>query len=564
MSLKNSMFDNLLDWNPQFFREIKGRFKTRNIIIASIFSLMTQLLIALYYLGKLPDIDLGQRQLSRYCFGFSKSYSNKYLCETDLLGNWVINWQLFWLDIFICLSILSIFSLVVVGTYMLIADLTKEESKGTLNFIRLTPQSAGNILTGKILGVPIMLYSLILLALPLHFAAGLNAHIPVSLVLGFYAAMIVSCAFFYSAAILFSLLDFSPVGFKPWLGSGAVLFFLFVTTGIAMNTHSVSHTVFDWLSIFYPGRVLPYLVDAAYLSPKAVDYFHPNGLTSLLFYGQSWWVKPGMGISLILGNYILWTYWLWQGIERRFHNPTNTILSKEQSYWFTGWFVAISLGFTLQTTRSSHLLDNFILLQCFLLVMFLGLIAALSPHRQALHDWARYRHQLGKEGKKLWKELIFGEKSPSTVAIAINIMIATVYILPSLFLFPFKGNLSHALWGLLVSANIILLYAIIAQLILGMKSHKRAIWASTSILSLIILPFVCLAFAGASLGDVPLVWMFTFLPTAALEYASLSTVMIAILGQWLAIALLGFQITRQLRQAGASETKVLFSSSNVN
>ena len=557
------MFNNLLNWNPQFFREIKGRVKQRNIIIASVSSVVTQLLIVLYYLGELPDLDLGLTQRSRYCFGFVKSYSSRYVCETDRLGDWVINWQLFWLDIFICLSIISIFSLLVVGTYMLIADLTKEENKGTLNFIRLTPQSAGSILIGKILGVPIMLYGVILLALPLHFAAGLNAHIPVSLILGFYAATIASCAFFYSAAILLSLLNFAPVGFKAWLGSGAVLFFLVSATGIAMHTHSVSNTALDWLIIFYPGRVLTYLVDATYLSNTTVDYFHSNGLTSLLFYGQSWWVKPGMGISLILGNYMLWTYWLWQGVKRRFHNPTNTILSKEQSYWFTGWFVAISLGFTLQTTINYHLFHNFILLQCFLLVMFLGLIAALSPHRQTLHDWARYRHQLGKEGNKLWKELILGEKSPSTVAIAINITIAVVYILPSLFLFPFRGDLSHVLWGLLISANVILLYAVIAQLILSMKSSKRAIWASVSILSLIIVPFICLALADASLGDATLVWLFTFLPTAVLKHASLSTVMVAILGQWLAIALASFQIIKTLRQAGASETKILMSDRGV-
>ena len=553
------MFNNFLDWNPQFFREIKGRVKTRNIIVAFSSSVIVQLLIVLCYLGQLPDIDLGREQYSRYCFGLTQRYSSSSLCKTDMLGEWVINWQLFWLDIFICLSIIGIFSLLVVGTYMLIADLTKEESKGTLNFIRLTPQSATSILTGKILGVPIVLYGVILLALPLHFAAGLGAHISLSLIFAFYAVTIASCAFFYSGAILLSLLNSRVAGLTPWLSSGAVLLFLFVTTGTVMEGHSVSNTAFDWLSMFYPGRILTYLVNDTYLSHRTVGYIHPNGLEDLLFYGQSWWVKPGMGIGLILGNYILWTYWLWQGIERRFHNPTSTILSKEQSYWFTGWFVAVSLGFALQSNSRYDLLPSFMLLQVFLLVMFLGLIAALSPHRQALHDWARYRHQLGKEGNKLWKELVFGEKSPSTVAIAINLMIATIYILPSLLLFPFQDDFHSALWGLVISANMILLYALIAQLILGMKSQKRAIWASASILTLAILPFVGLALAGAGLGDATLVWMFTFLPTAALEYASLSTVMTAILGQWLAIALVGFQITRTLRQAGASETKILMS-----
>lgn len=444
---------------------------------------------------------------------------------------------------------------------MLIADLTKEERKGTLNFIRLTPQSATDVLFGKILGVPIILYWVILLTLPLNFIAGLKAHIPLSLLGGFYAVTIASCAFFYSAAILLSLLNFAPAGFKPWLSSGAILVFLFVNNIIALARDSFSNTAFDWLTIFYPGRVLAYLTDATSLYLRNGHGFYFDGLKDLLFYGQSWWVKPDLGMSLIIGNYLLWTYWLWQGLKRRFHSPTNTILSKEQSYWFTGWFVAVALGFTLQTNRYRHLFDNFILLQVLLLVMFLGLIAALSPHRQTLHDWARYRHQMGKDGNKLWKELIFGEKSPSTVAIAINLTIATVYILPSLFLFPLKDNLSSVLWGLLISANTILLYALIAQLILGMKSQKRTIWASTSILALIIAPFIGLAIFGTNVEGYSLLWLFTFIPTETLRYTvPLSSIMITVLGQWLGIALLSFQMTRKLRQASASETKILFSS----
>ncbi|MGK7947590.1 MAG: hypothetical protein AB4368_01965 [Xenococcaceae cyanobacterium] len=557
------MFDNLLDWNPQFFREIKGRVKPKNIISASVVSIITQLLIVLAYLGDLPDNNSLITQYSHYCLGiiYDRHGVTRGVCDTNSAGEWIINWQLFWLDIFLCLSIISIFSLLVAGSYMLIADLTKEERKGTLNFIRLTPQSATDVLFGKILGVPIILYWVILLTLPLNFIAGLKAHIPLSLIGGFYTVMIASCAFFYSAAILLSLLNFAPAGFKPWLSSGAILVFLFVNNIIALAGDSFSNTAFDWLTIFYPGRVLAYLTDATSLYLRNGHGFYFDGLEDLLFYGQSWWVKPDIGMSLIIGNYLLWTYWLWRGLKRRFHSPTNTILSKEQSYWFTGWFVAVALGFTLQTNRYRYLFDNFILLQVLLLVMFLGLIAALSPHRQTLHDWARYRHQMGKDGNKLWKELIFGEKSPSTVAIAINLTIATVYILPSLFLFPFKDNLSSVLWGLLISANTILLYALIAQLILGTKSQKRTIWAATSILALIIAPFIGSALFGTNVEGYSLLWLFTFIPTETLRYTiPLSSIMVTVLGQWLAIALLSFQITRKLRQASASETKILFSS----
>ena len=90
-----------------------------------------------------------------------------------------------WLDLFIILSIIGTISLLVVGTYLLIADLIREESRGTLNFIRQTPQSAHNILLGKVLGVPVLLYIFILLLFPLHLMAGFKAQIPFGLIVGF-------------------------------------------------------------------------------------------------------------------------------------------------------------------------------------------------------------------------------------------------------------------------------------------------------------------------------------------------------------------------------------------
>jgi hypothetical protein len=63
----------------------------------------------------------------------------------------------------------------------------------------------------------------------------------------------------------------------------------------------------------------------------------------------------------------------------------------------------------------------------FNLWLFLYLIAALNPHRQTLYDWARYRHIYSfKEfgNSKLIKDLIWTEKSPGLVAIALNAIIA--------------------------------------------------------------------------------------------------------------------------------------------
>ncbi|NEO73476.1 MAG: ABC transporter permease, partial [Moorea sp. SIO3H5] len=107
----NNLVNQLGELNPQMFREVKGRFKQRNVLITVAISLIGQLVLL---------IDLG-------------------LELPDGFGGFEINWPLWWQNVFVCLSLIGIFSLLVVGTYMLISDLSKEESRGTLNFLRLAP-----------------------------------------------------------------------------------------------------------------------------------------------------------------------------------------------------------------------------------------------------------------------------------------------------------------------------------------------------------------------------------------------------------------------------------------
>ena len=561
----SSLWEKFLDWNPQLFREIKGKLKTRNVIIAAAISIVTQFVITISLLGELPNPEIKANgyhqaiQTGRY--GFGNGYGDRFTYTKDMLDNWVINWQLLWLDLFVALSVISIFALLIVGTYMLITDTVKEESRGTLNFIRLTPQSASSILLGKILGVPILLYTAILLFLPLHFTAGLSARIPLTLILSFYGVIMASCAFFYSLALLWSLMNFGS-GFKPWLAGGAVGLFLFsVTTTLFHHPSLITNTLWDWLLLFNPSIVLSYLIDATHLPQHKTDFLSAENLGELMFYGQAWWAKASWGIGFILFNLSLWTYWCWSVLKRRFRNPEYTLVSKTQSYWIVGWMVAIALGFTLQSTTDYLLTENFIFLQLYLGVLGLALIAALSPHRQALHDWARYRHQISREGNVLWKDLIFGENSPSTVAVAINLAIAIAYITPSVFLHLDRDH-RYILSGFILNAGTIVLCAIAAQLVLTIKSRKRSALSVITVASMLVVPPLCFGFAEISPETMPQAWLFSFIPTIATEYATVSAVMLTILGQWLAIALIGFQMTRKLKQAGASETKMLFDRTN--
>ncbi|MEY2858897.1 MAG: hypothetical protein RLZZ74_3210 [Cyanobacteriota bacterium] len=565
----SSLWSTLLEINPQWFREIQGKLKTRNVVIAVAIAVIAQFMAVIFLLGQLPNLDKTELQCGRYAMTMIYNELGNDLCyNLNEAGNWVINWQLWWLDLLIILSIISIFALLVVGTYLLIADMVQEEARGTLNFIRLTPQSASSILCGKILGVPILLYTAIACLFPLHLVAGLQAHIPLTLILAFDFTILASCGFFYSLALLWSLFGIGGVGIKSWLATSLIGLTLAFSTTALFNSYLPLDNFLSWMMIFNPGTVLTYLIDAAQLTFGSINFLTLDNLGELSFYGQALWTKASMGIGLIFFNFSLWTYWCWSILKRRFHNPEATILSKVHSYWLTAWVTLMALGFTLQpdapnfpgdlpVNNTDHISSNFMALQVCLGLFGLGLIFALSPHRQTLYDWARYRHQTGK-GNSLWKELVLGNNSPSSVALAINLAIAITFITPSIYII-LPENKQAIFWGFALSATSILLYGIIAQFLLTIKNRKRAVWSIVTVASMIVLPPIALGLAEITLQSFPQVWLWSFVPIAATEYVSASAIALTLLGQWLTISVIGLQMTRKLQQAGASATKSLSS-----
>ena len=548
---QSSLWSRLLDSNPQLFREIKGKLKTRNVVIAAAVAVIAQFISVIYSLGQLPDTDKTLR-CGRYGLTllYNETRHGSRCYEINDYTKWAINWQLWWLDLFLTLSFIAVIALLVIGTYMLVADMVKESERGTLNFIRLSPQSAGSILAGKIIGVPILLYTAIAFLLPLHLTAGLQAHIPLSLVLTFDLTVVASCCFFYSVALFWSLLPL-PSGLKPWLASGCLAWLVMLSSTVLFNHHLDFDYFAAWALLFHPGVVLAYLVNASQLKFGSVNFLSVDNLAELSFYGREIGNNAVIGIGLILGNFGLWTYWCWSVLQRRFQNPEQTILSKGHSYWLTGWFVTIALGFTLQQSNDGTL-RNFYMLQVCLSIFGLCLIAALSPQRQALHNWMRYRHQ--KSRHSLWYELVLGENSPSTVAIAINMAIAIAFITPSIFSI-LDPQQRYIFWSLLLSATSIMLVAVVVQIILTSKTRKRVALSTATVAAMMIIPPLCLGVAELTVRSAPTPWLFTFFTSGAVQYAADSSILLAIAGQWLAIALVSLQMTRKLKLAGASETR---------
>ncbi|MBW4691444.1 MAG: hypothetical protein KME27_06710 [Lyngbya sp. HA4199-MV5] len=519
-------FNRLSDWNPQVFRELKGRLKQRHAVLAVVGSLAAQLVVLMYFWNVLPvarstDSNLTYKDYTgynAYCTGAGSYRSFK--CLYDRLGNPQVNWQNWWTDIFQTLSWALPCLLLVAGVYLLIGDLGKEERRGTLNFIRLSPQTSQKILLGKLMGVPAIPYLAAIVAVPFHVLAASSADVSIANLLSVYLLTVAVCAFAYSAALLYALMG----GFQGWVGAAA----------IAMGC-----------MFFYQ------MLSSS--SGWQLQWFHLS-INNYFDFGLAF-------VLLTLGT---GSYWLWQAMNRRFRNPGVTLLSKSQSYRMTLCFEVWLLGFVIRdVSEYSRPFEDLIGLGFFNLVWFVVLIAAMTPPRQMLLDWARYRRERVASAKKFWsrsivKDLLWGEKSPALVAIVVNLLLAYAVVVP--WMLTWDGDISplQGFATIVLGAMFTLICATIAQLLMFMKSQKRAVWAASTIAALIVLPPVLLGFLQFYPADAPLAWLFSIGAFAALQTGvSATMVFTAFLGHLAVLSALSLRLTRQLKRAGESEMKAL-------
>ncbi|WP_353929825.1 ABC transporter permease subunit [Okeanomitos corallinicola TIOX110] len=602
-----NFIDRVGEWNPQLFRELKGRLKPLNVLLAVASSFLLQLVVFLYQLGQYPsekyslrgsycnlwpalqqqETQLYQRQsqLTQQLSNYQRiKLSDQNIIpnleaqikdidikiselQTHLFKNLCppneINFQLWWRDhweyIFIAFSVIFIFTLLVAGTYLLISDLAKEENKGTLNFLRLSPQSETSILTGKMLGVPSLIYLFVLTAIPLHFWAGKSANIASSYILGYYAILIGCCGFFYSAALLYGLVSRSFSSFQPWLGSGGVLLFLFMTMIIASNSphHNDFNTPLAWFRFFSPWDI------SNYLFPNLFNRYRDSSLEQIQFF----YLPIGKNVASLIGfyllNYGICAYGVWAVIKRCFRNHQTTILSKTQSYVFMAFTQVMFLGFIMQKLdgRKGEIFAALIIINA---ALMLSLIFVISPIRQNIQDWARYRHQ-NQPKQPVWQDLVSGEKSPAILSVAVNLVIAATPLIIWVAIFPKdlsinNGEQGKALLALALSVAVMLIYASIAQLMLLMKNPKRYLWAVGSVATSVFLPLIVFSVLKIQPHQNPTPWLFSTVPWAAVEEATLGTMFMALLADLTVIALLNWRFNKQVQVLGESATKALLAS----
>ncbi len=574
MSL-GKIIDRVGDSNPQIFRELKERLTLRNIGVAIVATLLIQGFTLLYLYGQIPvavteavsiesangiDRSIAEHRFkanentySKYCQS-SPKYARVDRCQLDDTGNFKISWQVWRSDVVNCLSWILSCGTILGSVYMLVADLVREQKRGTLNFIRLSPQSAPKIFIGKILGVPILVYLAAALMLPLHIGMGLSAGATVPLLMSWYVTIGATWWLFASAAVLYTILG----------GGQAIVTTVVAALPLCFALRIVNHHLV--MTIDRPQ----------WLNPTSEQWF---GLA--IHHSATYFYTFEVGCCLVA------SYWVWQALERRYLNPTATAISKHQSYLINlCWQLWIG-GFALPLIFADP--EAYIatrqMFAALAIVDFLALlvsIAMLLPSKQALQDWSRHRRERTDRRRQFWqrdlvRDLLVNDKSPALLTIAINVVIAMVVWLPVSALALTKAStgmrfneLSAPGYGLklaagvCITATLILIYATIAHLALFLNVKKRNVWIVGIVGGAIVLPLVCagvLSPSRAPTGLAAIVLLFSPFAPIGLSQLGGGTILAAFIVQLGVVATLTRQLQRQLQISGRSQSQELLARS---
>lgn len=558
--------DKVATLNPQLLREWQGRLRWRNVILTTVLSLIVQGLVLMQTLAELPGRTTPRH---RFCL---KTASNAN-CQLGANGLPIINWPYVSAEIFQALCFILVWGLVVGGIYLLVADLSSETKRGTVNFLRMSPLSPRKILLGKILGVPVLLYVGLGLVCPLHLMTGMIAGYPLWQLLLFYGLLGAIALCFYTASLWFSALLQWLHGLQALLLSGASFFVLLV--GFVSQRYK---TTADWFFFFNPLHILSGWQPKG-LSEVRLSLFHSAASYSSL--NEIGWFFLPVGSHVVwfslmfLANALVLGLWFWVVMERKFQTPTSTTLSKRQSYFLTLCLSVIMLGFDMQSLFGGSYIDPLLGYVISMLIWCIILLFLILPSKQRLLDWARYRHQQfgarhgSDRGYRQLADLISHDGSPLVGAYVVNLAIVAGVLLVgfSILLFTSKIDISEGLQSCSVwffTAAALLVCALVLQLIaLSNLLHWR--WISMGAIAAMIAGWpIVLIMAGIEPhrhdGFLIHLWLTTVFPLIGLDEAYGVGILFIIALQMIVISALSFVLYRHCQVLGQSEWKALMES----
>jgi hypothetical protein len=445
------LLDQIGDINPQLMRELRGRLTARSVPWILGLSIVSQIFLVAYNnIGWLPGL---------------------------------LQWT------------------IVIGSYQLIRNWSIEEDQGTFNPIRLSPQSARQIIWGKLLGVPSPIYLVALSCFPLYLIDSLGQGQSIGAIIITLAIGLIETGFWFSASLLFASLAAKTPGAKAILGSMVVGLCLSFQNLITANASAS-----NW--------------------PSPELWFFCSALVPLA------------------GSYLCG-----QAIVRRFHRPSATLWSKGQTYAVTAIATLCMLPFGLEAIP---LFPYLILVQSLLLI---------QP-RQVLFDWARRPAVQLPSAPNLVQnlptaqrsDLIWGESSPPFVAIGVHFGIVAIGI--GVYCLWNIGSIGTVLSQNALSLSASLLLANLVTLSVGLAQMlqlylRRQIAANTLLFAIACLglPLVGLVLINS---NSPL-WLMTLYPWDALAVHSPGYPIAALCLQWTGIAVVYKQFDRNLSRLARSD-----------
>jgi hypothetical protein len=531
----NNVLDRIGEYNPQLMREIKSRVSWRNVIIMAFVSFVSQIMVLIGQSSKLPVMKAKQSYYNtQYCF--YKDHTDMYPgnCKLDAAGLPIVDWLKWWSDTALGLSTVMACGLFAGGVYLLASNFSQEERRGTLNFIRLTPQQASSVIGGKLAGVPLLVYMGTALALPLQFYAIQQAQLLKSSILGWDILISSFAILLYMGAILATM----------WFKAQSIL--------LAGITMLLSYPLVYVSSMWYVESHRRY--DASASIARYINWYGLRVGDNLFAY------------LLLTGLTSAGIYWLYQAIQRRYLKPTATVLSKKQSYLWSAMYhagmagfavfgfgsVKLPLGFVTTSMSNDSMVSAITSIFSFSWLMLL--IPLLLPSQQSLVEWSRQR-PVGNKKRSLWADLIGHEKSPAMLAIAINIVIAAAVWLPLILIGNHGSIIPKLLLGIVMTTALAVIYSTITHWVLFWKVNQRYAWMVGLVGGLVFLPLVfgmVLSAGGGYQQDIPFLFS-PFLWVSLEKTSGLIGVIVFLLLASVAAAL-NLRLWRRLKKVGRSES----------
>ena len=504
------------NWNPQLLREFRGRLKSRSIAATIVVSLVGQTLLGLV---------------------FSQE------THKSVVGRWAgLAEAMIWI---------LPFALFTAGSYYLVSDLNQEEKRGTLNFIRLSPRPSRGVLLGKMLGVPILPYIAIGLAIPLHIIAGLNSGMPIFFLISYYLMLAAGCFALFSLAILYGLLSSSrtiAVGQQSVVAvafAGLTLFFLtpfYMTWNMAVTWRPLG--IREWSAQWNP---YPY---AGEEQTTPIQWFGQTINQSA--FSSHWFTLSVLAIATAL---------IWLMLVRLFRNPNTTVMSKWQSYAIVAFLEPLVMGFFVITSDQANFAESTPeagtwLLYAFNMGLTIVIMLALCPQRASLLDWLRFQ----KHPQGILRDLVWADKSPAILAIAINLVIINALYVPWMLLVGVeKEPPTVAAIIVLSMTGVLLIYTAVVQQIFALKIRNPYTWTMGGLGLWMLVPPIMLSILSIVPEQMPasmMIWTFLGYPFSDfVEPMVISSALVGLVAQLCVMVLLVWQFQNHLQNLSQAQVR---------